>query len=102
MFLSNQKVLSAAFLGVLLGLHFHHTWSQERFLGRESYLVRQGQHFDRFLAVPHSTLGTIFGGLVAVAIVVGVYELIALGISKLFGNSSGPNKIPPGATSPGA
>jgi hypothetical protein len=90
MFIPNQRIASATLLGALVGLRFHHTWSQERILGREAYLVHQGQHFDKFLAVPHSMLGSIFGGLFVVAVIVGVYELVSAGISKVLGNSSGP------------
>ena len=101
MFISNQKIASAALLGLLLGLRFHHTWSQERILGREAYLLHQGQHFDKFLVLPHSMPGTSFGGLFAVAIFVSAYELLAAGISKLLGNSSEPKEKALGATTPG-
>jgi len=81
---SDQKLISAGLLGVIMGLWFHHSWSHQRLLGREAYLQHQGAHYDKFLSVPHSFPSTIFGGLFTVAIIVGAYELIAMIISKFF------------------
>jgi hypothetical protein len=81
---SNQKIIAAAIIGVLLGLRFHSTWERQRLLGRDAYLIQQGKHFDNFLATPHNPIATTFGALVSIAVLIGAYELISLGLNKFF------------------
>jgi hypothetical protein len=81
---SNQKIISAAIIGVLLGFRFHSIWERQRLLGRDAYLIERGKHFDKFLAAPHNPVAAIFGAMVIIAVVIAAYELISLGLNKLF------------------
>lgn len=80
--LSFRKFLSIILLSLLLGVYYHHSWSQKRLLGRDAYLVAEGKHFDEFLATPRSLPHTFALSFVLIGIVVGSYELLAAVLSK--------------------
>lgn len=86
--LSNQKLLSLALLSILLGIYLQNSYSHKRLLGREAYVVSQGQYYDKFLATPHPLAATIIGAFLVLGIVVGVYELVVLAISHFTNSNS--------------
>jgi hypothetical protein len=78
-----HKILSAAFLGLLFGLYIHHDHVRWGHLGREAFLVHESRRFDLFMAGPHPAPGSILGGIIVVLALIGVYELISFGLSKI-------------------
>ena len=76
------KLFSTALLGLVLGSAVHHDQMEREQMGREAFLAKQATRFDKYHAKPHSIaldlVGTVFIG----AAVVGVYELLAFGVSK--------------------
>ena|SRR5271165_5000450 len=78
-----HKILSAAFLGLLFGLYIHHDHVRWGLLGREAFLVHESRRFDYFMAGPHPALGSILGGIMVVLALIGVYELISFGLSRI-------------------
>jgi len=85
-----HKILSAAFLGLLFGLYIHHDHVRWGRLGREAFLVHESRRFDLFMAGPHPAPGSILGGIIVVLALIGVYELISFGLSKVL-KSAPPN-----------
>lgn len=78
-----HKILSAAFLGLLFGLYIHHDHVRWGRLGREAFLAHQNRRFDAFMNGLHPAPGSILGGIVVVLALIGVYELISFGLSKI-------------------
>src|SRR5271165_3230961 len=78
-----RKLASAAFLGLLFGLYIHHDHVRWGRLGREAFLAHQNQRFDRFMAGAPSATGSILGGVIVVLALLGAYELISFGLSKI-------------------
>ena len=76
------RVLAVLFLGVLRGVYSH--FMEIRWLGRgrEAFLADQGARFDKFAAF-HSAPSMLVAGVILAAIAVGVYELVAAGITKV-------------------
>ena len=76
------RVLAAIFLGALFGLYRHYQQMRVLSLGRDGFLAEQAHYFDR-IAKLHSTAFTLIAGIILGAIAFGLYELIALTITKL-------------------
>jgi hypothetical protein len=74
---------TGAFFGALAGIYNHHSYLKWNGLGRTAYLNYQGSRFDRFMTNPKPETFDILGGVVVVVILVGLYELVVAGISKL-------------------
>jgi hypothetical protein len=76
------RVLAVLFLGVLRGVYTH--FDQMRWLGRgrDAFLADQGHKFDR-IASYHSAPAMLVAGIILVAVAVGLYELIAAGITSI-------------------
>ena len=76
------RVLSALFLGIMFGMYRH--FDQMRWLGRgrEAYLADQSLRFDKFTQY-HTVATMLMAGIIVSAIVLGLYELIAAGITKV-------------------
>jgi hypothetical protein len=75
-------VLAVLFLGVLRGVYTH--FEQMRWLkqGRDGFLADQAHKFDR-IAAYHSAPAMLVAGIILVAVAVGLYELIAAGITNI-------------------
>lgn len=76
------KVLAALFLGVMFGVYHH--FDEMRWLGRgrSAFLASQSTRFDKFTQY-HTAAPMLFAGIIIAAIVFGLYELIAAGITKV-------------------
>jgi hypothetical protein len=84
------KLATVLMLGVAAGLWIHHTHVESGQLGREAFLVHEGQRFDKFFAKPLPTLAGVFAGTVGVGILVGAYELMATVLAKILEALGGP------------
>jgi hypothetical protein len=76
------RVLAALFLGVLRGLYTHFTQMRWLGRGRDAFLADQGARYDKFAAY-HPAGTMLIAGIILMVISVGVYELLALGITKI-------------------
>ena len=83
-----HKVISAIILGVLVGLRIHYDYMKWNHIGRAAFLEHEGQRFDRFINPPHPAAFSIFGAIIALLIAVAVYELLALGVARIFKTSA--------------
>jgi len=75
-------VIAVLFLGVLRGVYTH--YDQMKWLGRgkEAFLADQAHRFDR-IATYHSAPATLVAGIILVGVAVGLYELVAAGITRI-------------------
>jgi hypothetical protein len=76
------RVLAVVFLGLMFGLYRH--FEQMKWLGqgRAAFLTDQSQKFDKF--IQYHSMGTmLIACLILAAIVFGLYELLAAGITKI-------------------
>jgi hypothetical protein len=75
-------MLSALGMGILFGWYIHHDYVKWNRLGREAFSAYQLNRFDHYMASPRPIALTLFGAVIVVFIFLGVYELIALALSK--------------------
>ena len=76
------RIITASLFGVLMAGYMHHEHFKGSQMGREEFLIKQGQRFDRHFAKPDSIVLEAFVCLVIAGFGFGTYELVALGISK--------------------
>jgi len=77
------SLLTAAVIGILLGLYIHRdyvVWNQR---GREAFISHQMHRFDLYMASPQATAVTILGALLLVLGLFALYEVIAFGFSAV-------------------
>jgi len=76
------RILTAVIIGVLFAgaLHFDHLKGSK--MGREEFVVRQGERFDRQFAKPEPVALELFVGVFLAGCLFGTYELVAFGIAK--------------------
>jgi hypothetical protein len=77
------RVLAVLFLGVLFGAYKHFMQVRWAMRGREAFLADQSQQFDKGMMPPHGELVTMVAGVILAAVAVGLYELIAAGITMV-------------------
>jgi hypothetical protein len=78
----SSRVLATLFLGVMVGVYLHvreGRWLQS---GRDAYMAMQSEHFQVITAY-HSMLTTLIAGLLLAGVSVGIYELLASGITHI-------------------
>jgi cell shape-determining protein MreD len=76
------RVLAAIFIGAVFGLYRHYQQVRALGLGREGYLAEQSHYFDRITKL-HSAGLTLVAGVILASVAVGLYELIAAGITRV-------------------
>jgi hypothetical protein len=77
------RVLAVLFLGVLFGVYKHFMQVRWATLGREAFLADQSRQFDKGMMPPHGELVTMVAGVILAAVAVGLYELLAAGITMV-------------------
>jgi hypothetical protein len=89
-----SKIAAAALLGIFGGFLIHHDEVKWGARGRDAFIAYEMHRFERTMAVPLPLPAAVCGATVLVAGVLGIYEVIALGISALLGakNQSGENR----------
>jgi len=81
------RVLATLFLGVMVGIYIHFSELRTIGRGRELYLAAQNHRFDR-LVQHHSGVPMAVAGIILATVAVGLYELIAAGITNVLPPSS--------------
>jgi hypothetical protein len=76
------KVLATIFLGVLGGVYLHVREGRWLEAGRDAYMAMQSEHYQRITAY-HSMPSMLAAGLVLAGVAVGIYELLAAGITHI-------------------
>lgn len=79
----NARLTAAATIGVLGALYFR--TSDERYaqMGRDAFIAAQSARFERIILHPPSIAATVIAGLGMAAVLFGLYEVVALGLSKI-------------------
>jgi hypothetical protein len=78
------ELISAAMIGVgfgLIGNHVHEKWHR---LGREAFLARESQYFEKLYAAQVSLLHEILIWTLAVLVAYAVFKGLAVLIAKVF------------------
>jgi hypothetical protein len=90
------KVLSrmfvVSFVGIALGFWWQHMAQGFHMEGREAFVSEKGLQWDRLYSHPHHLETAIAVNVILVAALVGLYELLVAGLSKLFRSSGGDGK----------
>jgi hypothetical protein len=77
------KIISAVVVVIVMAAIYRYLGFQNRQMGREAFLIKEGARFDRYFSHPRPwglTLATslvLFGGILL------VYELLSIGTAKL-------------------
>ena len=79
-----SRLVVVVVFGVLLGLGRHQIAERYYLKGREAFIAEHARNWDRFYAHPHHIVTGIIVNIVLAAVVVGVYELLVCGLSRLF------------------
>ena len=82
--LSSARIISAILMGISFGWYMHYGYLKWNRLGREAFGAHELHRFDRYMASPQPWALTIFGAIIIIPLFLAVYELIALGLSKIF------------------
>ncbi len=81
--LLSGKVIAALIVGLIVGLRIDHNnavWGRR---GREAFLAHQEHLFNRYSAVPHTSIGIIITSIIATCLFLFFYELLAFGASRI-------------------
>ena len=79
-----SRMISALVCGLLFGRYIHHDYMKWNQRGRDAFLAFQANRFDHFMSPPHAAWITVTAMSLVVILFLAVYELVALGISKMF------------------
>jgi len=82
------RIISVLILAVLFGLYLHHTHVTTGEMGRDAFLSKQAARFDKFFAHPPALPIEVVGSIIFFGILFGLYEVVALGFSKIFEKAS--------------
>ncbi len=80
--LRTSKVLATVLLGIVLGAFVYHDQTRWLALGRANFLAAQNHRYDRAVSHPHALIGLVLAGVLGTAMLVVVYELLAMGIGR--------------------
>ena len=69
-------------LGMLFGAYKHAMQLRWAARGREAFLADQSRQFEKGMMPPHGELVTMVAGVILAAVAVGLYELVAAGITQ--------------------
>jgi len=81
--LLSGKLIAALIVGLIVGLRIDHNnavWGRR---GREAFLAHQEHLFNRYSAVPHTSIGIIITSIIAVCLFLFFYELLVFGALRI-------------------
>jgi hypothetical protein len=78
-----SELISTAAIGTLAGLVSHGMREKWHLLGRQTYLAKESQRFDKFYANPAPAIHTIVIGLILALLVFALYKGLAFAAEKL-------------------
>jgi hypothetical protein len=77
------KLTAALIVGLIVGLRIDHNnavWGRR---GREAFLAHQEHLFNRYSAVPHTSIGIIVTSIIATCLFLFFYELLVFGALRI-------------------
>ena len=83
------RIAAVVLLGVVAGIGQHFYEAKELRLGRDAFLAAQGVRYDRLVGLHHPIGAPIVAGILIAGAVLGLYELVAFALTKLFTNTTG-------------
>jgi hypothetical protein len=83
-----SRLISAVIVIIFAGFLGHAGALHRSQLGKEAFLAKQAERFDKFYVTPHSVGFYIFGSAIVFGGGLVVYELIALGILTILSKCS--------------
>lgn len=73
--------IAVMIIGFVMALAMHHDEVNRGQLGREEFLAKQGERYDKYFAKSDPFGREVIQCVIASGLFVGAYELVALGIS---------------------
>ena len=81
------RIFAAVVIGVAMGAVTLLSVSHDRSKGRDAYIQRHTERFDRLVSKPQSGLGSVIGGVFTTGVIIGAYELLAFGMTLAIGST---------------
>ncbi|WP_260738787.1 hypothetical protein [Tunturiibacter lichenicola] len=81
--LLSGKLIAALIIGLVAGLRIDHNnavWGRR---GREAFLAHQEHLFNRYSAVPHTSIGVIVTSIITTCLFLFFYELLVVGALRI-------------------
>jgi hypothetical protein len=86
---TSSRLIAVAVIGALGGALFHFKSSKTFQMSREAFLAVESARYDRWVTTHPRLLAGVIAGVLAAGVVVGMYELLVLGITRLLGTRNG-------------
>jgi hypothetical protein len=83
-----SRIIAASVFGIFIGVLFHLDMEKQRIGGREAYLAKMTQRWNRSFDHPDNLVLAIFIMVWLALIVFGLYELLVAGVFRLLGKPS--------------
>jgi hypothetical protein len=81
--LLSGKLIVALIIGLIIGLRIDHNnavWGRR---GREAFLAHQVHLFNRYSAIPHTSISIIVTSIIATCLFLFFYELLVFGTLRI-------------------
>jgi hypothetical protein len=86
------RAISVVVLGILLAAYMNHDHQEWRRAGRDQFLAREAQRFDRTIS-PERPFGAVaIGTVIGVGFLVGLYEIVVFAVSGVLKSLSPPQQ----------
>jgi hypothetical protein len=76
------KAVSVVVVGMLLALSLHRYHTSRGQMGREAFLAKQAERFDKHMAKPDPFISNVIGVMLLAVPLLGVYEGIGWAVSR--------------------
>jgi uncharacterized membrane protein len=92
-----SRIFAVLLLSLVIGALIHHNQERGYHMGKQAFMDKQSQAFDKQYAKPHPAFAMILGMAIVLLPIFGIYELLASLIYKLIAalDSETPAQPPP-------
>jgi hypothetical protein len=87
------RAISVVVLGILFAAYMNHDHQKWRRAGRDQFLARETQRFDRVISAERPFGVMAIGTVIGVGFLVGLYELVVFAVSGVLKSLSPPQQI---------
>lgn len=91
------RALAILVMGLLFGAYVNHDSKKWRQLGRDAFIAHEMERFDRFIAQPDAAGVAVFGAIILVPFIFGLYELLVFILMAAMRSTTSGQIGPPGA-----